>query len=123
MSIITKRAIRLAVIVEAVSCVAMLYQAEPLSFWNSWAVALGWSTHVISDVLVTFFIGVHFPLVFLSSHLFGSVGFEVFNGRLVFTSPLGLLIMLIQCVLWSFIFLGLLHLEKRVKLLFRRHDA
>ena len=117
------RAIRLAVIVEAVSCIAMLYQSESLSGWNSWCVALGCSTRVVSDVLVAFFIGVHFHFIFLFAHLFGSIGFEVFNGRLVFSSPLGLLVMLLQGALWSIVFFGLLQLEKLVRLFFRRHDA
>jgi len=119
----TKKAIRLALIVEGISCVAMLYQSNPLSVWNSWCVSLGWSTRVVSDVLVFFFFIVHFPFVFLFSHLFGSIGFEVHNGRLVFNSPLGLLIMVLQSALWSLIFFGLLRLGQRVKLLFRRDDA
>ena len=70
------RAIRLAVIVEAVSCIAMLYQDEPLSGWNSWAVHLGWSTRVISDVLVLLFGLIHFPVLFLLYHVRGDVGFD-----------------------------------------------
>jgi hypothetical protein len=118
-----KKAIRLALIVQAVSCLAMLYQSNPVSIWNRWCIALGWSTRVVSDVLVCFFFCVHFPFAFLFSWLFGSAGFEVYNGRLVFSSPLGFLVLLLQCAVWSVIFFGLFRLEERIRLRFRHHDT
>lgn len=118
-----KRAIRLAVVIEAVSCLAMVYQSNPLSIWNSWCVSLGWSTRVVSDVLVSFFFIVHFAVAFLFSHLFGTIGFAVHNGRLVFSSPVGFVLMLLQCAVWSIIFFGLLRLVERFRLAFRHHDA
>ena len=117
------RAVRLAVIIEAVSCLAMLYQSNPVSIWNSWCISLGWSTRAVSDVLVSFFFIVHFAGVFLFYHLFGTVGFAVYNGRLVFSSPVGFVVMLFQCTVWSMIFFGLLRLVQRLRLLFRHHGA
>lgn len=125
MSIIAKRAIRLAVIVEGVSCAAMLYRAEPLSFWNSWAVSLGWPTHVVSDVLVSLFLLINLPVMF-SLHLArGDFGFIVFNGRLTPTSIWLTIAMLVQCALWGLIFFGLLHLEQKIRARFnaQRHRS
>jgi hypothetical protein len=117
------RAIRLAVIVEVVSCIGMVFQTEPYGFWDKWCDALGWPPRAVSYVLADFFGLLNFPAVFLSYHLFGSFGFEVFNGRLVISSVLGIVVLLVQCSLWTLIFFGLFHLVRRVKLLFRRHDA
>ena len=122
MSTIT-RAVRLAVFVEAVSCIAMLYQGNPVSFWNSWAVHLGWSARVISDALVFFFSFVHFPVLFLLYHVRGNVGLMVHNGRLTPTSIWPIIAMLVQCALWSLVFFGLLHLENKIKSRFTHHDA
>lgn len=123
MSSITKKAVRLAVFVDLVSCLGMIFQTEPYGFWDKVCESIGWSPFAVSHVLVSFFFLLHFPVAFLSWHIFGSMGFEVYNGRLVFSGPLSLLIILLQCALWSFIFLGLLHLEKRARSLFRRHVA
>ena len=118
-----KRAIRLAVMIQAVSCLAMLYQSNPVSIWNSWCISLGWSTGAVSHVLVSFFFIVHFAGAFLFYHVFGTGGFEVYNGRLVFSSPVGLVMMLFQCMVWSLIFFGLLRLEPRLRLLFQHRGA
>ncbi len=123
MSVIAKRAIRLAVILEAVSCITMLYQDEPLSGWNSWAVSLGWSTHVVANVLVMFFVIVHFPVLILVHFVHGDAGFMVCNGRLTPTSVWFFIAMLLQCALWSLVFFGLMHLEKKIRARFRHHDA
>lgn len=117
-----KRAIRLAVIVQAVSCLAMLYQSNPVSVWNSWCDSLGWPRRAVEDTLLSFFLIVH-PIALLFGWVFGGLGFEVHNGRLVVSSPLGVLVLLLQCALWSVIFLGLLRLEQRVRLLFQHRDA
>ena len=123
MSTITKRAVRLAVIVEVISCVGMVFQTEPYGFWDKLCESVGCSPFAVSDVLAAFFFIIHFPFVVLAGYLFHDPGFGVFNGRLVFTSPLGFLILLLQGTLWSFIFIGLLRLYERLKLLFRRHDV
>jgi hypothetical protein len=122
MSTIT-RAVRLAVIVEAVSCVAMLYQAEPLSSWNSWAVSFGWSTSVVSDGLVFLFCLIHFPVLFLLYHVHSDVGFMIYNGRLTPNSIWLIIAMLVQCALWSLAFFGLLVLETRIRARFIHDDA
>ena len=123
MNTITKRAIRLAVIVEAISCFGMIFQTEPYGFWDKLCELLGWPPFAVSEALAGFFVVLNFPFTFLAAHLFHDPGFEVFNGRLVLTSPLGLLIILLQCTFWIFIFIGLMRLWERVKLLFQRHNA
>jgi hypothetical protein len=121
MSTIT-RAVRLAVIVEAVSCVAMLYQENPVSFWNSWTASLGWSPFAVSDALVSLFDVIHFPVLFVLYHLHIDDGSMVYNGRLIPGSWL-IIAMLVQFWLWSLVFLGLLHVEKKIRARFRHHDA
>ena len=116
---ITARAIRLAVIVEVVSCVGMIFQTEPRGFWAELCDSLGWSPFVVSRVLENFFEAFNFPALFLVFHIFGSAGFGVFNGRLVIASALGIVVLLVQCAFWTLVFFGLFHLERRVKLLFR----
>jgi hypothetical protein len=123
MSIITKRAICLAVIVEVASCIGMIFQTEPLGFWDKLCDSIGWSPFAVSDVLIGLFIVLNFPVVFLAHHLFGSIGIGGYNGRLIFTSLIGPVIVLVQCALWSFVFFGLLHLEKKIRARFRHHDA
>lgn len=116
---ITQRVIRLAVIVEAISCAGMIFQTEPYGIWDRLCLSVGWSPFAVSQGLTGFFVLLHYPFVFLAAHLFHNVGFEVYNGRLVLTFPLGLLIVLLQCTLWYFIFIGLMRLCERVKLSFR----
>ena len=83
---------------------------------------LSWPPFAVSQALMELFVLLHYPFVFLAAHLFHSPGFEVFNGRLVLTNGVVLLVVLLQGTLWTFIFLGLLRLCERVKLAFRRND-
>lgn len=115
------RAIRLALIVEAVSCLGMVYQSNPVSIWNSWCISLGWPTGVISDVLLLFFGAVHTPVLLLLHLARGDVGFMIYNGRLTPTSIWLIIAMFVQCALWSLIFFGLLSLERKLRARFRHH--
>jgi len=61
--------------------------------------------------------------LFLLYHVHGDVGFMVYNGRLTPTSVWLVIAMLVQCALWSLVFCGLLHVEKKIRARFRHHDA
>jgi hypothetical protein len=103
-----RRAVRLALIVEGVSCVGMLFEREPRE---------------VADALVDFFSLLNLPVLFLLFRVRGNIGFEVYNGRLVPSSIWGIVALLVQCALWSLVFFGLLHLGKKARLRVKHHDG
>lgn len=123
MSTSTKRALRLAVFVEAVSCLNMLYRDNPVSFWNSWCFSLGWPTQVVSQVLESFFEIINFPVLLLLYLGRGDLGCFWVNGRLVPTSIWLIIAILIQCVLWTTVFFGLLQIEQKIHARIKPHEV
>jgi hypothetical protein len=107
------RATRLATIVEAASCIGMIFQTNPYGFDDKLCDFLGWSPRAVSEVLVGFSVLLNWPVEFLSFHVFGSTGFAAYNGRLVFANWVGIAVLLIQCVIWSLVFFGLLEVDPK----------
>ncbi|HVU07056.1 MAG TPA: hypothetical protein VHG89_00775 [Verrucomicrobiae bacterium] len=100
------RAMRLALLVEAISCVYFIWQPICMLFFFS-----GHSAPRIGDVFSVFFLFLNFSAVFLSR------GFGVFSVGSVFA------VVLVQSLVWTLVFAGLFRLVKWARLLFRQPDA
>lgn len=100
------RAMRLALLVEAVSCIFVIWQPICMLFFFS-----GHAAPRIGDAFSVFFLLLDFPAVLLSR------GFGTFSTGTV------VVVMLVQSFVWTLVFVGVFQLFKRARLWFRRPDA
>jgi hypothetical protein len=100
------RAMRLALLVEAISCISVIWQPICMLFFFS-----GQSAPRIGDVFSVFFALLNFPAVLLTR------GFGTFGTASVVA------VMIVQSFIWTLVFVGLFWLFKYARLLFRRPDA